>query len=129
MTDLETRENHAEQAARIWPMLALAARTHQILSYKDVEGFTGIPRYGQGGALGLIHRYCEFNKFPHLNFIVVEQESRLLGHGAPKIMTAEELLTEQAEILAFDWTSKPKPRAEDFERLQLKTFTVAPGNT
>ena len=111
-------ESHAEQAARIWPMLALAARTHQILSYEDVEGFTGIPRYGQGEALGLIYRYCCAHECPHLNFIVVKQDTRLPGDGAPRQMPPEDLLVEQAHVLAFDWSSiKRKPRAGDFEIL------------
>jgi len=38
----------SEQAALMWPMLALAARNQQILSYAAVEGFTGIARQGLG---------------------------------------------------------------------------------
>jgi hypothetical protein len=49
----------AEQAVLLWPMLALAARTQQILSYAAVEGYTGIARHGLNRALGLIHDYCK----------------------------------------------------------------------
>jgi hypothetical protein len=51
------RMTQAEQAVLLWPMLALAARTQQILSYAAVEGYTGIARHGLNRALGLIHDY------------------------------------------------------------------------
>jgi hypothetical protein len=49
------RMTQAEQAVLLWPMLALAARTQQILSYAAVEGYTGIASHGLNLALGLIH--------------------------------------------------------------------------
>jgi hypothetical protein len=36
------RMTQAEQAVLLWPTLALAARTQQILSYAAFEGYTGI---------------------------------------------------------------------------------------
>ena len=36
------RMTQAEQAVLLWPMVALAARTQQILSYAAFEGYTGI---------------------------------------------------------------------------------------
>ena len=59
----------AEQAVLLWPMLALAARTQQILSYAAVEGYTGIARHGLNRALGLIHDYCKRRGWPLLNTI------------------------------------------------------------
>jgi hypothetical protein len=99
-----------EQAVLLWPLLALAARNQQILSYSDVQGYTGIAQHGFGQSLGLIHHYCERQRFPHLNVIVVNRDTGLPGKG----MTPEEIFVEQARVFVFDWPSKDKPRANDF---------------
>jgi len=107
-----------DQAVLIWPVLALAARTQIILSYSDLEGFTGIVAAGLGTPLGLIHRYCERRRYPRLNLIVVQRDSGLPGEGVPgKGMTPLEILVEQSKIYVFDWSGRDKPRAIDFEGL------------
>jgi hypothetical protein len=113
----------SEQAVLIWPMLALAARMQRVLTYGEVEGFTGIPRYGQNEALGLICAYCERKRYPLLNSIVVSAEDGFPGDGFPKQMTPIEFLVERARVFAFDWCSKAvtKPRAEDFGAAQSAT--------
>jgi hypothetical protein len=107
----------AEQAVLLWPVLALAARNQQILSYADVQGFTGIVQQGLGAPLGLIHRYCEHQRFPHLNLIVVSRDSGRPGEGVPEgeDMTLERVFVEQARVFVFDWSSKDKPRLNDFD--------------
>lgn len=105
-----------EQAVLLWPMLTLAAHNQQILSYADVQGFTGIVQQGLSEALGLIHRYCEGQHFPCLNVIVVKRETGLPGDGFPrKDVTPEKIFVEQVRTFVFDWPSKHKPRREDFE--------------
>ena len=78
------RLTQAEQAVLMWPMLALAARTQQILSYGAVEGFTGIARQGLNHALGLIHIYRKKRGWPLLNAIVINQDSGCLARGSQK---------------------------------------------
>lgn len=73
----------AEEAVLLWPLLALAARTQQILSYAAVEGYTGISRHELNHALGLIHNYCKRRGWPLLNTIVVSQQSGMPGEGFP----------------------------------------------
>ncbi len=108
------RMTQAEQAVLLWPMLVLAARAQQILSYSAVEGFTGIARQGQHTALGLIHAYCKKQGWPLLNAIVVNQELGLPGDGFPEQMEPVQVLTEQARVFVFDWSGHDKPRPEDF---------------
>ncbi len=105
-----------EQAVLLWPLLTLAARNQQILSYSDVQGFTGIAQHGLGQSLGLIHHYCERQHFPCLNVIVVNRDTGLPGEGLPgkKDMTPEQIFIEQSRVFVFDWSSKEKPRANDF---------------
>jgi hypothetical protein len=105
-----------EQAVLLWPLLALAARNQQILTYSDVQGFTGIVQHGLGQALGLIHHYCERQHYPRLNVIVVNRDTGLPGKGLPgkKGMTPEQIFVEQSRVFVFDWSSKEKPHANDF---------------
>jgi hypothetical protein len=105
----------AEQAVLMWPMLVLAARSQQILSYSAVEGFTGIVRQGQHTALGLIHAYCKKRGWPLLNALVVNQDSGLPGEGFPEKMEPVQILTEQAKVFVFDWSGHDKPRPQDFD--------------
>jgi hypothetical protein len=110
--------NQPEQAVLLWPLLALAAQMQQILSYSDVQGYTGIAQQGLGDPLGLIHRYCERQHFPLLNLIVVNRDTGLPGEGVPgKGMTPEQVLVEQARVFVFDWSGKDKPRSQAFDGL------------
>ena len=88
----------AEQAVLLWPMLALAARTQQILSYAAVEGYTGIARHGLNRALGLIHDYCKRRGWPLLNTIVVSQQSGMPGEGFPEDLSPVEIKVEQGRV-------------------------------
>jgi hypothetical protein len=104
----------AQQAVLMWPMLALAARTQQILSYAAVEGLTGIARNGQSEALNLIHTHCKRRGFPLLNSLVVNQETGFPGSGFPEKMSPIDILVERSKVFAFDWSGHDKPRSEDF---------------
>jgi putative restriction endonuclease len=104
-----------EQAELLWPLLALAARNRQRLTYSEVFGFTGIIPVGLGKPLGFIHRYCKLQKFPCLNLIVVNTETGQPGDGVPgQGMTPEDVSREQTRVFDFDWSSKDKPRVNDF---------------
>ena len=107
--------NQAEQAVLLWPMLALAARTQQILSYAAVEGYTGIARHGLNRALALIHDYCKRRGWPLLNTIVVSQQSGMPGEGSPEDLSAVEIKVEQGRVFLFDWSGHDKPRPDDFQ--------------
>jgi hypothetical protein len=105
----------AEQAVLLWPMLALAARTQQILSYAAVEGYIGIARHGLNRALGLIHDYCKRRGWPPLNTIVVSQQSGMTGEGFPQDLSPVGIKIEQGRVFLFDWSGHDKPRPDDFQ--------------
>jgi hypothetical protein len=118
--------NNSQQAMLIWPVLALAARMQQVLTYGDIEGLTGIAAVGQGEALGMINRYCKRKRYPLLNTIAVSGQGDGVGfpsYGAPDRLTNAEYLEERARVFAFDWTSRAvdKPRPDDFDAAQLAT--------
>ena len=107
-----------EQAVIIWPVLALAARMQRFLTYSDLEGLVGIPRFGQNNALHLIFLYCEKKRYPLLNSIVVNQETGFPGDEHPRKMKPEDYLIERARVFAFNWSGKDKPTSDDFATLQ-----------
>jgi hypothetical protein len=108
----------AEQAVLLWPLLALAARTQQILSYAAVEGYTGIARHGLNRALGLIHNYCKRRGWPLLNTIVVSQQSGMPGKEFPGDLSSLETKVEQGRVFLFDWSGHDKPRPNDFQSVE-----------
>lgn len=105
----------AEEAVLLWPLLALAARTQQILSYAAVEGYTGISRHQLNLALGLIHNYCKQRGWPLLNALVVSQQSGMPGEGFPAELSSLEIKVEQGRVFLFDWSGHDKPRPRDFK--------------
>jgi hypothetical protein len=109
------RMTQAEQAVLLWPLLALAARTQQILSYAAVEGYTGIARHDLNPALGLIHDYCKRRGWPPLNTIVVSQQSGMPGEMFPADLSSSEIKVEQGRVFLFDWSGHDKPRSYDFQ--------------
>jgi hypothetical protein len=109
------RMTQAEQAVLLWPLLAMAARTQQILSYAAVEGYTGIARHGLNRALGLIHDYCKRRGWPLLNTLVVSQQSGMPGEGFPEDLSPLEIKVEQGRVFLFDWSGHDKPRPHDFQ--------------
>jgi len=109
------RMTQADQAVLLWPMLLLAARNQQILSYARVAGLTGIAQQGLGKALGLIHHYCRRRGYPLLNCLVISRDKGLPGEGLPEEMDPVQVLIEQSKVFVFDWSSHDKPRARDFQ--------------
>jgi hypothetical protein len=109
------RLTQAEQAMLLWPMLALAARNQQILSYAGVAGLTGIAQQGLGEALNLIHQYCKQRGYPVLNCLVVSREMGLPGEGFPEKTDPVPIFAEQAKVFVFDWSGHDKPRPQDFD--------------
>ena len=102
-----------EWALRLWPMLVLAARTQQVLSYMMVERMTGMDRRGAGGALGSIYYYCKRHKLPLLNLLVVNQET---GKPGMEFVKDVELSAGQARVFVFDWLAHGIPSKEDLKR-------------
>jgi hypothetical protein len=118
--------NQPQQAMLIWPVLALAARMQRVLTYKDIEGLTGIVAQGQAKALGMINHYCKHKRYPLLNTIAVLGQGEGVGfpsYGEPGGMTEAQYLEERARVFGFDWTSTAvdKPRPEDFDAHSAST--------
>ena len=103
-----------EQAVLIWPVLAFAARMQRVLTYSELEGLTGIVRFGQNEALHLIFLYCKKKHYPLLNSIVVNQATGFPGDEHPQKMKPDEFLVERAKVFTFNWSGEDKPRSNHF---------------
>jgi hypothetical protein len=110
-----------QQAALIWPVLAFAARMQRVLTYGELDGYTGIPATFQTHPLHLIYLYCRRKGYPLLNAIVVNQETGFPGDKFPENMTPTRFLEERARVFTFNWPSKDKPHSEDFEGSESAT--------
>jgi hypothetical protein len=101
-----------ERSAQFWPLLVQAARTHNVLSYAQVEQMTGSPRFGQTQILANILYYCQQHGLPHLTCIVIEQAT---GMPASNDFQGLDLSAEIRRVFVYDWLSYGAPRVEDFE--------------
>ena len=102
-----------DRAAQLWPLLALAARNRQILTYDMVSRLTGVPRPAVGGFLAPIQDFCLRHKLPPLTILVVSEETGLPGAGLPlPLRTCPKL---RWKFLLFDWLGHAAPSPEAFE--------------
>ena len=109
-----------ERAAQVWPLLAWAARSRQILTYDDVEKLTGLVARGVGKtALGPIIRYCKNKDYPILTVIVVKKNTGLPGPGIESLLPKDKFLKEQMKVFKFDWMEDAEPPTPEI----LKKFT------
>jgi hypothetical protein len=101
--------NVYEHASRIWPVLALAARNRQVLTYEIIEQLIGIPRFGLAGKLDPIQAYCLANGLPALTVLVVGKDSGVPDSG---FFAAENIPAEQARVFAHNWSDHSPTVAE-----------------
>lgn len=104
--------NNFQRSLQFWSVLVHAARTHNVLSYEQVERMTGIPRFGQTQILANILYYCQQQGLPHLTCIVIEQAT---GMPASDDFQNLDLSAEIRRIFVYDWLSHGAPKVEDFE--------------
>jgi hypothetical protein len=104
----------SQRAAQIWPLLALAARNRQTLTYTMVSKLTGLKAPGIGKALFLIQYYCEAKRLPQLTALVVKEKTGIPGEGLP--MTATEFLRAVQKVFSHDWLTTLTPSDVELEQ-------------
>jgi len=122
---MKTVMKEHERAAQLWPLLVLAARNQQILSYTTVRRLTGMATVGVGGCLGHILTYCMVKKWPWLPAIVVNEPSGPPGKGfmsaaRRKYGSRLDMFAMRSRVFAFDWFKKKAPTPMDFASLKKK---------
>ena len=99
----------AERAAQIWPVLVLAARNRQVLTYSILGRLIGVPQAGLGQLLEPIQSYCLLSKLPPLTILVVGKDTGLPGSG---FIAASDIPRHQALVFEHDWLSSAPPTTE-----------------
>ena len=111
-----------QRAAQIWPVLALAARNRQILTYHILARSIGMPARGLGNMLEPIQSYCLIRKLPPLTILVVQKETGLPGSGFSAV---SDIPKNQVRVFEYDWLNHGCPSPEEFE----KAVKELPSNT
>jgi len=99
---------HSEWASRIWPVLLLAARNRQVLTYEILSRLVGKPRHTLGASLEPIQSYCLLRRLPPLTGIVVSERTGLPGKG---FIAAADLPKEQMMVFTHPWDKEHVPTA------------------
>jgi len=108
----------SERAAQIWPLLMLAARNHQILTYGILADLIGVPRPGLGQLLEPIQSYCLLKGLPPLTVLVVSSKTGLPGRG---FVAAQDIPSTLMKVFKVDLEKWPKPTpAELTEAVRLR---------
>lgn len=101
-----------ERAAQIWPVLALAARHRQTLTYDLLSKLTGMMTPGLGKCLEPIQSYCLARGLPPLTVLVVSGKDGLPGVGFTG--TQQSLPVAQEQVYSYDWIEHRCPTPEVF---------------
>lgn len=105
----------AERAAQIWPVLALAARNWQILTYSMLGKLIGVPPKGLGHLLEPIQSYCLQHQLPPLTILVVQKQTGLPGLGF-SAASAQDYAKEQMRVFREDWIRRGAPSPEELAK-------------
>lgn len=122
----QTGERQYARAQRIWQILIgyvmfkqdISDKGKCLITYADLAELLGYDRRAGvtlGGPLGYIHRFCEQNDLPHLNAIVVNQETGIAGWDE-MFPDRERHLKEQKQVKQFDWFTVRTPTAGTFKK-------------
>ena len=108
-------DDHFQQSLRLWPLLVLAARNRQTLTFGMVEKMTGIgDHFDQSKPLENIYYYCKYKNLPHLNFLVVHEHT---GKPGAEWYEGLDIPQQHADIFDLEW-DKWKDNVPSYEALQ-----------
>jgi len=115
-----------ERAWQAWPVLALAARSRQLITYDILAKLTGMHAAGFGPILEQIQSYCLLNGLPPLSAVVVSKATGLPSTG---FVAATGLDVPRAfqQVFEHDWlgTACPSPETLASAARQLPSNGVA----
>jgi hypothetical protein len=108
----------SERAWQAWPVLALAARNRQILTYEILGRLTGMHAAGLGPVLEHIPSYCLLNALPPLTAIVMNKGT---GLPSPGFVATDDVPRAFLAVFEHDWLRvlcpTPEQLAEAARRL------------
>lgn len=117
----QSGERQYARAQRIWQVLIgyvmfkqnMSGKGPGIITYADLAELLGYERRAAvtlGAPLGYIHRFCEQNDLPHLNAIVVRDDTGIAGWDE-MYPDFKRHLREQKRVQEFDWFRVRTPSA------------------
>lgn len=126
----ENSERRHALAQHIWQILTeyvmfrqdISSQGKSLIHDADLAELLG---YDRQAAITLeaplrdIHRFCEKNYLPHLNVIVLKQETSLAGR-AEMFSNLARYLREQNRVKQFDWFKVRTPTAGTFKEYSKK---------
>ncbi len=124
----QSGERQYARAQRIWQVLVgyvmfkqdLSGMGAGIITYGDLAEILGYDRRAAvtlGAPLGYIHRFCEQNDLPHLNAIVVREDTGIAGWDE-MYPDRKRHLEEQKKVRKFDWFRVRVPQAGTLKTYQ-----------
>ena len=108
-----------ERAAQMWPLLSLAAKNRQVLTYELVGKLIGVPHFGLARLLEPIQSYCLVHNLPALTVLVVNGATGRPGDG---FIAAEggDVCSEQQRVFKHDWLETPTPTPEALQEAVIE---------
>lgn len=101
--------DQAARAKRAWPYLAMRANKRgEPFTYKELCEKLGLHHRAAGHFLGVIQEYCNANKLPPLQALVVNKSTRLPGSGyigSPRTKASHKKALKK--VHAMKWATKP----------------------
>ena len=102
-----------QRALQFWSVLVFAAREQKVITYEMLGQMTGMANE-QGRELGHILHYCQQQKLPLLNLLVVNKDSGRPNEGCGADLT--DLPAQQARVFVYDWLKHGVPEIEEFQK-------------
>ncbi|SRR5712692_2575285 len=113
--------SNSQRALQLWSLLALAAMKRTILTYEEVAGLTGLPKYGLAHVLGHVAQYCKDHNLPWLTSLVVHKGT---GKPADNLNEMMDVPAEQWKCFQYDWL-KNTPSLQEVEKPWKKGSAAA----
>ena len=99
-----------ERAAQIWPVLAWAATSRQVLRYRILGKLIGVPARGLGQLLEPVQSYRLLHGLPPLTILVVSEDTGLPSSG---FTAASDISKTQLSVFQHDWLDAGAPSPEE----------------
>lgn len=100
----------SERAAQIWSVLAWAATSRQVLTYKILGRLIGVPARGLGHLLEPVQSYCLLHGLPPLTILVVSEDTGLPSSG---FTAAADIPKTQLSVFQHHWLEAEAPTPKD----------------
>jgi hypothetical protein len=119
--DFDKLVDKVPMALTFIPVLKFLASRNETLTYKEFGDLFGIHHRALPSYLRILDIYCAIHKLPHINHLVVHQQSMVSGDiNDPYTPSFHDQLTEQDNIFSRDWSEVDVPHTSSVYKDMLK---------